>query len=155
MANVKLIYFGKSKFPFVEEGVQTFVKRIKHYTKFEIKQLTPKYKGNDANATMKVEEDALLKTLTNKDFLVLLDEGGRQYGSVKFANQLTKWRMQSPNIVFVIGGAYGFSANIHKKCQRKLSLSEMTFSHQLIKVIFLEQLYRAFTIINGESYHNP
>jgi 23S rRNA (pseudouridine1915-N3)-methyltransferase len=155
MANVELIYFGKSKFPFIEEGVQTFAKRIKHYTKFEIKQITPKYKGNDAKSIMKVEEEALLKTLTNKDYLVLLDEGGNQYTSTKFANQLTKWRMQSPNLVFVIGGAYGFSSNIYAKCHSKLSLSEMTYSHQLIKVIFLEQLYRGFTIINGESYHNP
>lgn len=154
MANIKLIYFGKSKFSFVEEGVQIFVKRIKHYTKFETQQLIPKYKGNDSVSIKKIEAQQLNKLLTPKDYLILLDEGGKTYDSMRFADQLTKWRMQSPNLVFVIGGAYGFDQEIYQRCNAKLSLSSMTFSHQLIKVIFLEQLYRGFTIINNEAYHN-
>lgn len=155
MASIKLIYFGKSKFPFIEEGVQLFSKRIKHYTKLEIVQLTPKYKGHDSTLVKKIEAKALQQLLTTKDFVILLDESGKLFDSVTFADQLSKWRMQSPHITFVIGGAYGFDTEIYERSNYKLSLSSMTYSHQLIKLIFLEQLYRAFTIINGESYHNP
>jgi len=154
MSQVTVYYFGKSKYSFIEEGTRLFADRIKHYTRFESIVLTPKYKSREPLKVKQVEGDALLKKLKKSDFVVLLDENGKTYTSRRYAAQLGKWQMTHPSVVFVIGGAFGFSQDLLQRSNTKLSLSDMTYSHQLIKLVFLEQLYRAFTILKGESYHN-
>ncbi len=154
MSLITVYYFGKSKYSFIEEGTQLFSDRIKHYTRFESIVLTPKHKSRDPLKVKQLEALTILKKIKKSDFLVLLDENGKTYTSRSYAAQLGKWQMSHPSVIFVIGGAYGFSDEIIKRSNAKLSLSAMTYSHQLIKLVFLEQLYRAFTILKGESYHN-
>jgi len=142
---------------FVEQGFEEFGSRLKHYTDFEIVVIpNPKNSGKLEIADLKNKEaeNILLKILPSY-FLVLLDEKGTQFSSVEFAGFLQK-RMNSgvKNLVFVIGGAYGFSEKLYERANSKISLSKMTFSHQLIRLIFAEQLYRAFTILRNEKYHN-
>jgi 23S rRNA (pseudouridine1915-N3)-methyltransferase len=101
------------------------------------------------------EGDLILSRITNSDFLVLLDENGKEYSSVDFSSYIADRMMQgTKRLVFVIGGAYGFSETVYQKARHQLALSQMTFSHQIIRLIFMEQIYRAFTIINKEPYHH-
>lgn len=154
MSQVTVYYFGKSKYSFIEEGAQLFCDRIKHYTRFESIELTPKYKSRVPLKVKKLEAELLSRKLKKGDFVILLDENGKTFNSRAFASQLGKWQMSHSSIVFVIGGAFGFDELLLQRCNSKLSLSDMTYSHQLIKLIFFEQLYRGFTILKGESYHN-
>jgi len=133
-----------------------FTKRLKHYCKFEIVQLElpTKLKSSDSETIKKNEGELLLKKITPTDFIILLDEKGKEYSSVEFANFISKKSVHESSLTFVIGGAYGFSNEVYERANAKLSLSKMTFSHQLIRLIFAEQLYRAFTIIKGEPYHH-
>ena len=102
------------------------------------------------------ESKAILKRLGDRKSLILLDERGKRYDSIASANKLERWQVNArEGIVFLIGGAYGFDESLYARAQDKVSLSDMTFSHQLIRLIFLEQLYRAHTILRGEKYHNP
>jgi 23S rRNA (pseudouridine1915-N3)-methyltransferase len=153
---VTLIQFGKSHFKFVDEGVELFSNRLKHYCKFDqlMFEIPSKQRTTDVEQIKKIEGDILLKHTKTTDFIVLLDEQGKRYTSKNFASQLEKWQLHHAQIVFVIGGAYGFHEEVYARAQARLSLSDMTFSHQLIRVIFLEQLYRAYTIIKGEPYHH-
>jgi len=154
---VSLWYIGKNKQDFITEGIEFYKKKIVHYTKFEIQEYSKiKVGKNDAPAKhKKIEADFLLDKIPKTAFLVLLDEKGKQFDSVKFSrwieNQLVS---SSKDIIFLIGGAYGFDMRLYERSDMQLSLSAMTFSHQIIRVAFLEQLYRAFTIIKGEKYHN-
>ncbi len=101
------------------------------------------------------EGDLILKNLKSTDRVILLDERGKEHRSIEFADEIRKMTLGSgKDIVFVIGGAYGFSEAVYDRCDGKISLSRMTFSHQMVRVIFTEQLYRAFTIIKGEPYHH-
>lgn len=117
-------------------------------------EIPSKQRTTDIDQIKKIEGDILLKQTKSTDFIVLLDEQGKRYTSKSFASQLEKWQLHHGQIVFVIGGAYGFSEEVYARAQARLSLSDMTFSHQLIRVIFLEELYRAYTIIKGEPYHH-
>lgn len=153
---ITLLQIGKTHFNFVDEGVAVFTKRLKHYCKFEIVQLElpTKLKSSDSETIKKNEGELLLKKITPTDFIILLDEKGKEYSSVEFANFISKKSVHESSLTFVIGGAYGFSNEVYERANAKLSLSKMTFSHQLIRLIFAEQLYRAFTIIKGEPYHH-
>lgn len=154
---VTLIYIGKTNQDFVKEGFEMYRKRIVHYTNFEeICIADVKNPKNLSAEQLKIQEgELLLKKIENTDFVVLLDEKGKTYTSVKFAEWIESKMIQSTkNLVFVIGGAFGFSEAVYQRADSKLRLSDMTFSHQIIRAIFAEQLYRAFTIIKGESYHN-
>lgn len=154
---VSLWYIGKNKQDFIKEGIEFYTKKLIHYTKFEIQEFSKiKVGKNDAPAKHKrIEADFLITKIPKTAFLILLDEKGKQFDSVKFSrwieNQLAS---SSKDIIFLIGGAYGFDQQLYQRANMKLSLSAMTFSHQIIRVAFLEQLYRAFTIIKGEKYHN-
>ena len=130
--------------------------RLKHYTKFEqiTLELPSKMRSADGALVKKSEGELLLKKLVPTDYLILLDEKGATYTSREFAATLQKLSNTQASCVFVIGGAFGFSEQVYERANAKLSLSKMTFSHQLIRLIFIEQLYRAFTIIKGEPYHN-
>lgn len=153
---VTLIQIGKTHFKFVDEGFEVFAQRLKHYCKFEplLIELPSRLKSNDIETIKRNEGEMLLKKLNPNDFVILLDENGTIFTSLKFAEQLEKFQLHHAGITFVIGGAYGFSNEVYARSQMKISLSKMTFSHQLIRLIFSEQLYRAFTILKGEPYHH-
>lgn len=131
--------------------------RLKHYAKFET-VVVPDVKGGGKLAPgplKEAEAAAFEKFFQPGDAIVLLDENGKSYDSRGFAGQLQKWMNAGPKrLVFVVGGAFGFAPATYERAQAKLSMSPMTTSHQLIRVVFLEQLYRAFTILNNEPYHN-
>ncbi len=154
---IKLIVVGKSAFDFVKEGELVYEKRLIHYLPFE-KLVLPDIK-NPKNLSLeelkKKEGELILSKLTNQEFLVLLDENGSQFSSTNFASWLEqKINEGTRSMVFVIGGAFGFSKEVYERANQLISLSKMTFSHQLVRVIFLEQLYRAQTILKSEPYHH-
>jgi len=154
---LSLFFTGKTSFKYVETGIAEYEKRIKRYIDFEIKIIKDFKASKSMPAkTVKIKEgEQILKHLNKTDFLILLDEKGKMFTSREFAKFIdNKIFTGTKHLVFLIGGAYGFSDEIYNRANAKLSLSKMTFSHQPIRVLFAEQLYRAFTIIKGEPYHN-
>lgn len=155
---IAFVYIGKTQKKFIQQGIDEYSNRIKHYVPFEIIMVNPPkkmQKSSSKEEVIKQEEANLLKVLKDDDFIILLDEKGKSYRSVEFAEYLQKlFLIGNKRMVFVIGGAWGFSSHFKKRAHGILSLSKMTFSHQIIRIIFLEQLYRAFTIIKNEPYHN-
>ena len=154
---MKLLTVGKTDIRWVREGLENYVSRIGHYVPFELKEI-PELKGTAALSREQVksrEGELILKQIGSSDEVVLLDERGREMRSLELADWLGERLSHSGrDLVFVIGGAYGFSEAVYARADRKLSLSKMTFSHQLVRTIFAEQLYRAFTILRGEPYHH-
>lgn len=155
--NIDLIVIGKTDLEQIASLVAMYQKRINFYLKFNIITIPDiKNTKNLSTDTQKRQEGALLiKQFADSDYVVLLDEKGREYNSVEFSEWIQK-RMSSgvKRLCFVIGGAYGFSEEVYDRANDKISLSRMTFSHQIIRAIFTEQLYRALTIIKNEPYHN-
>jgi 23S rRNA (pseudouridine1915-N3)-methyltransferase len=154
---VTLLQIDKTTESYLNEGISIYLKRLKNYTAFDLVTINvPKAVRMRPEAEQKTEEGKLiLKELKENDHLVLLDEGGNLLNSVGFSQFLTKKAISNvKNLVFLIGGPYGFDENIYKRANYKLSLSPMTFSHQMVRLFFLEQLYRAFTITKGEKYHH-
>lgn len=153
---ITLIESGKTRDSFIKEGVELFRLRVMRYVPFKIETL-PELKKT-RNLTMKEvqnqEAALLLKWVKPTDHLVLLDERGQEYNSISFAEYLNSLEGRVNHLVFVIGGPYGFSEEVYKRADAQLSLSKLTFSHQLVRVIFMEQLYRAYTILKGEPYHH-
>ncbi|MFA5849709.1 MAG: 23S rRNA (pseudouridine(1915)-N(3))-methyltransferase RlmH [Bacteroidales bacterium] len=152
-----LLLVGKTEFPWVRSGIELYEERLKHYVSYqriEIPEL--KAAGNLSQQQIKEREgEAIMKFLKQNDELILMDERGEEYTSEKFASHIEKKSIHgTKNVVFAIGGAYGFSEDLYRRASEKISLSKMTFSHQMVRVIFLEQLYRAYTIIKGEPYHH-
>lgn len=152
-----LLVIGKTDKDFVKNGIEEYQKRLVHYLPFEI-NIIPDIKNtkNLSENHQKQKEGALiLDKVKAGDHLILLDEGGKEFSSVAFSKFIEQKMIGgTKNLVFVIGGPYGFSDDIYRKAQGKVSLSKMTFSHQMIRMIFTEQLYRAMTIIKGEPYHH-
>jgi len=154
---IRLIQLGKNQDAFIEEGIAFFQKKLKHYCTFEIVVLPALKQASKLSQEelKKQEGDLLLKTFDPKSLVCLLDERGKKYNSIQFASQLDAWALAGRSqLDFVIGGAFGFSDAVYQRAEAQLSLSEMTFSHQLIRLIFLEQLYRGFTILRNEPYHH-
>ena len=154
---IKVICMGKTNHVSLRDWLPEYQKRLSHYVKFEWVEL-PKFKNtkNLSESVQKEEEEKrVFKQLNSQDVLVLFDEVGSQYTSKGMANFLQK-RMNAgtKNLIFVIGGPYGFSDEIYKRAQYKISLSAMTFSHQMVRIFVAEQLYRAFSILNNEPYHH-
>lgn len=154
---IALIVVGKTSQPYLTEGIDEYVSRIKRYMPFEL-YVIPELK-NTRNLTMEQQKnregDAILKALQPGDCVVLLDEHGKELTSLQFAAYIEQKQQTSAHrLVFVIGGPYGFSPDVYERCQEKLSLSKMTFSHQMVRLFFTEQLYRAMTILNNEPYHH-
>lgn len=146
---------GKTKEKYFLSAEAEYIKRLKRYTK--LKYVTyNEYKGKYDAAQLKNKEgEMILSQLSDSDHLILLDERGKEYTSEKFADLISQFQMStSKRVIFLTGGAYGFSEAIYSRANGMLSLSKMTFSHQMIRTFFLEQFYRAFTIINNEKYHN-
>ena len=156
--NIVLLTVGKTEASFWKEALAEYQRRLHHYVPFELQAL-PEVK-NTKNLTMsqqKTQEGVLIrKAMQAGDWFVLLDEQGKEYTSMQFAAYLEKKiQIVSRRLVFVIGGPYGFSDEVYQMASERLSLSKMTFSHQMIRPIFVEQLYRAMTILRGEPYHHP
>lgn len=152
-----LVQTGKTNEKSIAEGIGIYSDRIKKYIGFEIITL-PELKNtrNMPASEQKVKEGKkILQTLSSDDYLILLDEKGREYRTIEFSDWFNRVLMlPKKRIVFVIGGPWGFSDEIYARADFKLSLSKMTFSHQLVRLLFVEQLYRIFTILNGEPYHH-
>ena len=152
-----MIVVGKTDMKEVEALVTMYTKRLNHYVKFAITTLADvrNTKNLSAAEQKRMEGEAILRLVTDSDHLMLLDEHGLELRSIEFADLLQK-RMSAgtKRLVFVIGGPYGFSDAVYQRANSKLSLSKMTFSHQIVRAIFTEQLYRAFTILKNEPYHH-
>jgi len=152
-----LIMIGKTEEDYIKKGISIFENRLKHYIPFET-IVIPALK-NSKNLTFEQQKEKegelLLKQFSTEDYIVLLDENGEEFKSTGFANFFQKhMNASTKNLVFVIGGPFGFSQKIYQKANMKLSLSKMTFSHQMIRMLFIEQVYRAMTILRNEPYHH-
>ncbi len=148
---IKIICIGKIKEKYLKEAVLEYQKRISKYTKLELIEL-PDY-DFDVKKTLSKEKDNILKVIKPNDYNILLDLDGQSFTSLEFASKLLNLREKYPNINFIIGGSFGVDTDIKEKCQERISFSKLTFPHQLFRVIFLEQIYRSFKIINNEEYH--
>lgn len=154
---ITLIAIGKTEEKYLIEGIEKYFKRLKHYISFQIVIIPDIKNVKNLSQDQQKEKEGLsiLKNIQNSDTVILLDEEGKNLTSVGFSEQLNKFMIASvQHLVFVIGGPYGFSEEVYKRCNDKLSLSKMTFSHQMVRLFFVEQLYRAFTILRNEPYHH-
>lgn len=157
MLKVDLVLIGRTSIPYLEAGIKDYTARIGHYCRFAVRELpSVKNGGSLSPEELSRREGALfLGILAEYDRVLLLDEHGKEYTSRALATQLEAMTVQGASkIAFVIGGAYGFAPAVREKYPLQLSLSQLTFSHQLVRLIFLEQLYRVFTILRGEPYHH-
>lgn len=154
---ITLLTMGRTDVAWVRTGLELYVSRLGHYIPFVLNEL-PELKNVSALSKEQIkakEGELLLSQMKSSDDVILLDEHGKEYRSVEFATFLRdKMSRSGRDMVFVIGGAYGFSQAVYDRANGKMSLSKMTFSHQMVRTIFAEQLYRAFTIIKGEPYHH-
>ncbi len=156
--NIELWQIGKTKFDYINEGVEIYTKRLKHYCKFSIHTIkeTEHNKKTKIELVQQLDCENLLSKIKDNHYIILLDEKGKEYDSVNFSKKLESKEMElgGKTIIFIIGGAYGFTKEMRTKANEIISLSKMTFSHQMIRLFFVEQLYRAYTIKHGQSYHN-
>lgn len=154
---VTLVVIGKTNGKFLIEGIEEYTKRLSYYIPFNIIYL-PDVKNNKklSEEQQKTHEgNTILGELDKSDYVVLLDEHGKEFTSMEFSKYIEKKMSSVPKrLVFVVGGPYGFSQDVKERANEKISLSKMTFSHEMIRLIFTEQLYRAMTIINNEPYHH-
>lgn len=154
---IALIFTGKTTERFIKEGIDNYINRISKYITFEIITI-PEIKNtrNMPVREQKTKEGAkILQSIRSDDYIILLDEKGTEYTTAEFAGMFEKALMvQRKRIVFIIGGPWGFADEVYSKAQLVLSLSRLTFSHQLVRLLFLEQLYRILTVINGDPYHH-
>ena len=154
---ILLLVIGKTDEDYLVTGINKYVGRLGHYASFEMKELPDirNRKTLSENQQKKAESFQLLQQLQPSDIVVLLDEGGKKYTSVEFSEMIGKFSAAGiKRLVFIVGGPYGFAQDVYDRADTKLSLSPMTFSHQMVRLIFVEQLYRAFTILKGEPYHH-
>ena len=154
---ILLLCVGKTSEKYLKEGEEIYLKRLSHYCKFE-KKTIPDLKNRKKLPITEIKQNEgllILKNISPSDFIVLLDEKGEDLNSIDLSLFIDKKCINSnKSLVFIIGGAYGFSEEVYKRANKKIRLSSMTFSHQMIRLFFLEQLYRAFSIIKKEKYHN-
>lgn len=153
---IEFIVIGKTVDKNIMAGITDYVERTNHYVQFTINTIAglKNTKKMSRNQQKQNEGELILKQVSASDTVVLLDEHGKEYRSLEFAQWLQKKRQTAKKVVFVSGGPYGFSESVYKRADEMVSLSKMTFSHQMVRLIFTEQLYRACTIIKGESYHH-
>ncbi|KGE13294.1 23S rRNA (pseudouridine(1915)-N(3))-methyltransferase RlmH [Sphingobacterium deserti] len=154
---ISLLCIGKTDDSYIQQAIDTYLKRLTHYITFTI-SVIPDVK-NAKNLTQEQQKtkegELILKQISNADFVMLLDEKGKEFRSVEFSRFFEKKMVDSVNhLIFVIGGPYGFSTEVYSRANQQLSLSKMTFSHQMVRLFFVEQVYRAFTIMRGEPYHH-
>lgn len=154
---ITLLTIGKTEDKYLLEGIDIYLKRLKHYITFKILEI-PELKGTKSltREQQKTKEAELIfKNIHSSDHVILLDENGLEFSSKQFSNFLNKKMVGGQQqLVFIVGGPYGFSEEIYVRSNEKISLSRMTYSHQMIRLLFTEQLYRAYTILKGEPYHH-
>lgn len=154
---IKLLTIGKTDDSGLQALIDTYVKRLGHYNRFELEIIPDLKRTKNLHTEQQkvMEGKCILDKVNPSDFLVLLDENGRQYSSEGFSEYIQK-RLNSgmKQLIFVVGGPFGFSEEVYQRANGKLSLSKMTFSHQMVRLFFTEQLYRAFTILKNEPYHH-
>ena len=151
-----LILVGKTTDKHFQAGINDYVERISHYMPFEIVTI-PELKNTKSlseEQQKQAEGELILKQIQTSDTVVLLDEHGKEFRSIEFAKWLEHKRNTARRLIFIIGGPYGFSQAVYSRANEQISLSKMTFSHQMIRLVFIEQIYRACTIIKGEPYHH-
>lgn len=153
---IKLIVVGKTDESYLNEGIKKYIIRLKHYVDFEIITIADVKTGKKLNTRLQKEMEGkeIIKQFSKSSFVVLLDENGIGYNSVDFSKFIQKRMNSGMDLVFVIGGPFGFSEEVYQKANSKIGLSKMTFSHQMVRLFFTEQIYRAFTILKGEKYHH-
>lgn len=153
---ITLLVVGKTTDTHIELLIQEYQKRLAHYIPFYI-QVIPELKNTKAltpEQQKQTEGELILRTINSSTDLVLLDEHGKEFRSIEFADYVQKRMSSGRDVVFVVGGPYGFSEAVYQRANGKISLSKMTFSHQMVRLFFVEQLYRAMTILRGEPYHH-
>lgn len=154
---ILLLQIDKTQESYLEEGIQVYTKRLKNYTTLDLNTINvPKAVRQRTQKEQKTEEAKLiLGQISNDDFLILLDENGKEFTSVEFSQFIAqKQNASTKRLIFLIGGPFGLDEQIYARANFKLSFSRMTFSHQMIRLFFAEQLYRAFSILKGEKYHH-
>lgn len=154
---ITFIVVGKTNASFLQKGEDEYCERLKHYCKFSYETIPDLKNAKKLSENQKKAEEGtlILKRIQPNDYIVLLDERGKVQTSKQLARFVQQHQMQATRrLVFIVGGAYGFSDEVYKSANQKLSLSSMTFSHQMVRLFFLEQLYRAYTILKGEPYHH-
>ncbi len=154
---IDLIVIGKTNATYLNTGIDEYIDRLKHYVPFSLKVIPDiKNAKSLSQEQIKVKEgELLLKQVEKSDQLILLDENGKNFSSVEFSKHIQGHLLSGrKRIIYVIGGAYGFSPHVYHRANAKVSLSRMTYSHQMVRLIFVEQLYRAMTILKGEPYHH-
>lgn len=154
---IVLLTIGKTSERYLVDGIQHYQNRLKHYMPFEIIEIPNVKKAKNLSKTELKKKEGLLITqyIQSTDYVILLDDKGKTSSSLEFAQKLESWlNSGKKRLLFVVGGAYGFSDEIYSKASKKCSLSKMTFSHQMVRLFFSEQLYRAFTILKNEPYHH-
>ncbi len=153
---VKIIVIGKTDFEYIQTGIDLYLRKLKHYTKIEWLVL-PHHKshGDNASSICKAEANLLTSYFEQADVNILLDENGKSFDSIAFSSLISNYQIQSKKqINFYVGGAYGFDSELKSKADLLLSFSKFTFTHAMIRLLLLEQIYRAYTIINHEKYHH-
>lgn len=148
---ITIITVGKIKEKYIREGIDEYLKRLTKYAKIELIELDDE--SFDKEKTLKKEAEKIEKKLNKKSFIITLDIEGKQLNSLEFANLIDKTTVNNSDITFIIGGSYGLSSDIKKLSNYRLSFSNLTFPHQLFRLIFIEQLYRSYKILNNETYH--
>ena len=154
--NIEIWWIGKTNEKYIKQGIDIYYNRLKHYNKIKIEEFKD-IKGVKKSEELKFKEaELILNRINNNDYLILCDEKGKEIDSVTFSANIQKWIMNSSykRIIFLIAGAFGAAEKLKIRADYTLSLSKMTFSHQMIRIFLLEQLYRGFTILRNEKYHN-
>lgn len=149
---IKIICVGKIKEKFFKEAIIEYSKRITKYTNLQIIEVED-ISNNDITNILEKEKNLIMKNINAKDYVITLEIEGKELSSIEFSKKIEELRIYNSNITFVIGGSYGLHSEIKEKANYKLSFSKLTFPHQLFRIILLEQIYRAYKIINNESYH--
>lgn len=149
---IKLICVGKVKEKFFEEAVKEYQKRLSRYAKLEIIEVED-VKGDNPNIILEKESELISKNICSKDYVITLEINAREFTSEEFSKKIENLQIENSNITFIIGGSYGLADSIKKRSNQAISFSKLTFPHPLFRIIFLEQLYRAYKIMYNETYH--
>lgn len=153
---IEIWWIGKTNEKYLQQGIDIYHKRLKHYNKVDLCTIPDVKPQRDFRKLKTLESETILSKINPHDMLILCDEVGEQFDSLKFSAKIEQWLMRSQfkRIIFLIAGAYGASSELKSRADEQLSLSPLTFSHQMARLILIEQIYRAFTILRNEKYHN-
>lgn len=149
---IKILCVGKIKEPFFRDAILEYRKRISKYTNLQIIEVDD-INSDNINIILEKEKDLIMKNINQKDFVITMEIEGKEISSLEFSKKIEELQIYNSNITFIIGGSYGLHQDIKSRANYKLSFSKLTFPHQLFRIILLEQIYRAYKIINNESYH--